>query len=257
MFNVWTFLLELVNFLVLVWILKRLLYGPIVEVINRRRQMIRGQMEEIEARQAALGQEKQRIEEQLANLARERERTVAEARSAAEEERRKILAEAGEQARQAAERLRAAVEAERQDAARDLQGRLIDEAVWVSGEILASVAAASLDDALVAAALRELDAVTPERARGLTAAAAGPQARVVSAHALTPDRRQAAEQRLRRLLGEGAAIEFGQDAALRAGVRIELGELVLEATLAAQIEALRRQAAARLEAAPAGAGESA
>ena len=35
-----TFLLEIINFLILVWILKRFLYRPVLEVITRRREQV-------------------------------------------------------------------------------------------------------------------------------------------------------------------------------------------------------------------------
>ena len=41
-----TFLLEIFNFLVLIWILKRFLYQPVLDVIARRRSMIENQLAE-------------------------------------------------------------------------------------------------------------------------------------------------------------------------------------------------------------------
>ena len=39
-FNVSTFILEIINFLILIWILQRLFYKPLLEVIAKRKQFI-------------------------------------------------------------------------------------------------------------------------------------------------------------------------------------------------------------------------
>jgi len=69
-----TFLLELVNFAVLVWLLQRFLYRPVLKVVRQRRQSIEDEMakaarlrEEAEALRAGLQGERQDWE-------RERER---------------------------------------------------------------------------------------------------------------------------------------------------------------------------------------
>ena len=66
-FSLSTFVLELINFLVLVWILKRFLYRPVLDIIARRREQIDATMAEakrIEDNAQAL---KQKYDERLDN----------------------------------------------------------------------------------------------------------------------------------------------------------------------------------------------
>ena len=62
-----TFLLEIINFLVLVWILKRFLYRPVLSVLDKRRKSIEESLNEATNRHTqaiALEQQyKQRLEE--------------------------------------------------------------------------------------------------------------------------------------------------------------------------------------------------
>ena len=39
-FNLSTFILEIINFLILIWILQRLFYKPLLEIIAKRKQFI-------------------------------------------------------------------------------------------------------------------------------------------------------------------------------------------------------------------------
>ena len=43
-----TFILEIINFLVLVWLLKRFFYKPVLNVINRRREQIQKKISDAE-----------------------------------------------------------------------------------------------------------------------------------------------------------------------------------------------------------------
>ena len=47
-FDIWTFLFQVINFLVLLFILKRVLYKPIREIIEKRRSLIRQRIDEAE-----------------------------------------------------------------------------------------------------------------------------------------------------------------------------------------------------------------
>ncbi len=68
-----TFVLELINFLVLVWILKRFLYKPILEVIARRKAGIEQVRAEAEDLHASAEQLRQQYEGRLAAWNRERQ----------------------------------------------------------------------------------------------------------------------------------------------------------------------------------------
>ena len=60
-----TFGFEIVNFLVLVWLLHRLLYRPVLAMIQRRRDEIAAQARQAEARQAEAEQRKAEYERRL------------------------------------------------------------------------------------------------------------------------------------------------------------------------------------------------
>ena len=63
-----TFVLEIINFLVLVWILKRFLYKPVMDVIARRREEI----EKTRAEAAQLQTDAQNLQQQYEERVRTR-----------------------------------------------------------------------------------------------------------------------------------------------------------------------------------------
>ncbi len=255
MFNWWTFLLEVVNFLILVYILKRLLYGPIVGVIRRRHQVVQEELADIERQRSELAEASRRQEEALSGMERERGRIVAEARAAADAERLSLLAVAREEARREQERQRSALAGERGRVLREVQGQVAEAALAVSGRLLEELAGQTLDGALTDLGLRRLSALPPEEAGRAMRSLPEPKVGVVSARPLSPARRAAFERALAGLPGP-PRVEFGEDASLAAGVRVEVGELILNATLAAQLDVVREIARAALEQAAGGEAEA-
>lgn len=88
-FNPWTFFLEVVNFVALAYVLRRLLYRPLSEAIERRRADVRRRQAEAEKARDEAEAIKKDLEEKLADLERQRLETVSQARQQAEAERKK------------------------------------------------------------------------------------------------------------------------------------------------------------------------
>src|SRR3990172_2764168 len=111
---------QALNFLVLVWLLKRFLYQPILEAIDAREQRIAKELADADAKKAEA--QKERAEFQHKNEAFEQQRAalLGKATDEAKAERQRLLAEA----RQAAD----ALTAKRQDALRSEQ-RSLNEAL--------------------------------------------------------------------------------------------------------------------------------
>lgn len=232
-----TFGLEIVNFLALVWILKRFLYQPVLAILAQRRAAIdstlaaareletgaRTQQAQYAARLADWEREKARALAQLQDeLARERDRRLeALEQQLAEERARQAAIEARQQALRWHELETAAI-AQAQRFARVVFGRL--SAPAVEHHLLDLL----LDD------WRQLPGDTLARLRAdLDASPDG--FRVVSAFPLPPAARARLGDALAQRLECPLAIDFAEDPALLAGFRIALGAWQLRLNLADDI----------------------
>ena len=73
-----TFILEIVNFLVLVWILKRFLYRPILQAIEERKARIEKNLADAKARQVEAEALEQQFQKRLADWENEKQKLRAE-----------------------------------------------------------------------------------------------------------------------------------------------------------------------------------
>lgn len=228
-----TFLLEIVNFLILVWILKHFLYRPVRSAIEARRERVAAALEQAEAtrdeaEQARAAFEAQRNALDQANaqardalereLAAERERRLAELREDLQRERDKAMA--------LAERERAELERRAQAGALALAGRF-------AGRLLGAVAGPELEARLVDLVIEQLPELPEQRREALTTAVDrnATEIRVQSAYPLPEHRRQALADALRGAAGREVTCSFSREPALIAGLAIDAGALLLGANL--------------------------
>jgi F-type H+-transporting ATPase subunit b len=228
-----TFALEVINFLVLVWLLKRLLYKPVLDVIEGRRAQEQRQVDEARALREEATALKAQYEQRLAHAAEDRERALAQLDSEIAAERTKRLAAVEAEAQADLERRRSlqARELEQRDAERER--RAVGLGARIASRLLDRLAGPALEDGLVELALQDLSSLPAEQREalraGLQEAEVAPQ--VASALALDAPRRQAITQALGALAGHPVTPAFVEDASLKAGLRVQAGSWVMMANL--------------------------
>jgi F-type H+-transporting ATPase subunit b len=232
-----SFVLELINFAVLVWILHRFLYKPVLAAIDRRRAAVEKSLAEAKAARDEAAALKSQVEERLSSW--ELERAEAKGKLAAElaAQREKALAETARAAEQERARL-AALQAkqERERRGADEQ-RALEQASAFAARLLERVSGPELDARLVELLAADLAALPDDQRQPLAEAAraAGGSVGVLSARPLAEAARKRLEQALAQQLGVECRGEYAVDASLLGGVRVALGPWLLQADLADEL----------------------
>lgn len=234
-----TFLLEIINFLVLVWILKRFFYQPLLDVIARRRASVDKTLQDAQAQQAEAGALKSRYESRLSDWEQERQAALATLDREIGTERTARLAAL--QADLAGEREKSRVAEQRsQEAARlHAEQTALAQGARFAARLLAVAAGPEVEQRL-ATLLREELAGLPAADREALRNAAGRTAdgiEVTSAWPLDEATRRALEDTLGTVLGRSAPVRYAQDPALLAGLRVTVGSRVLRANLQDELQA--------------------
>ena len=154
---------QALNFLILVWLMKRFLYKPILNAIDAREKRIAGELADADAKKAEAQKERDEFQHKSQEFDNERAALLKKATDDAETERRRLL----DEARLVADTLRA----KREEALRTEQRNLnLEITRWtqkqvfaISRKALADLAATSLEERMSEAFVQRL--------RGLTGAA--------------------------------------------------------------------------------------
>jgi len=233
-----TFLLEILNFLVLVWLLKRFLYRPVLEVIEERKARVEKALQQAQASQTQAQALREQYESRLADSRKQQEQARAQLHTEIEAERQKQM-----------EALRASMEDERERRkllqarqetaqASQVQKQALLQAGAFAGRLLDRVAGPETEARLTTMLMEELAGLPEARVADLRRAMSdqpGP-VRVTSAYPVPDDTRAALAAALEQLLTQRPQLEFAQDDTLIAGLRVAIGPWVLRASVQDELE---------------------
>ena len=233
-----TVVLEILNFLILVWILKRFLYQPVLDVIARRRAGIEQTLADAQTRHAeAMGLQEQ-YEGRLAEWDRERQQAREALARELDAERSRKLAELQTALEQEQEKVRVAGARRQADALRKLEETALLHATRFTTRLLQQASGPELEARLADLAIAGLTALPDKRIADLRNSHGKPPGaiRIASAFPLAGDQRQRLEQALASVAGPDIPQHFEQDSALLAGVRISFGSWVLGVNLQDELQ---------------------
>ncbi len=227
--DLWTLVLQGINFLVLVWLLQRFLYKPVRAVIAKRKELAQAAFVEAETAKKEADATRSALEADRAKLATERESVLNEAHKAMAAEREKLIEDAKRNAERVVGEGRAAIVAEREAALNGLRKEVASLASDLAGRLLAETGVAADGDALLAAVAGRIASLpADERAslvRELTAE--GARLTIVTAAPLADDVAGRWRARLAEALGEVGEIAFETDAELIGGAELRFPHAVM------------------------------
>ena len=236
-----TFALEILNFLVLIWLLQRFLYKPIKAAVAQRQATLEQGLKDAQLREqnaAALEREylhkiddwqveQNRQQQELQNqMARERESALEKVRDAANAEKA---------------RLQLLLEQDRAALEQHTREQAATAALQLTGRMLQRLAGEELDQALVNLLVEEMRQLPEQDKDGLRSALArhNDQITVVSARPLAESRVEQIRQALSQLASTDIQITTTIDPALISGLRVTVGARILHANLADELTFFR------------------
>ena len=217
-----TVVAQAINFLILVWLLKRFLYKPILHAIDEREKGIAAQLAQAEAKKAEAQKERDDFQHKNEAFDQERAALLKKATDEANGERQRLL----DEARKDADSLRA----KRQDALRNEQRNLSQEIIrWTQKEVfaitrktLADLATTSLEERMGDVFVQRLRALTGAAKEQLAAAlkTSTQPARVRSAFDLPPEQHAAIQKALNETFSADIHIQFETVPELVSGIEL-------------------------------------
>jgi len=93
MFNWWTFIFQIINFAVVAFLLYRLLFKPVKEIIQKRQEKLQEEKDALEKEKSTIEEIKKELDERLNKLEELRKSMLEEARAEAQLERKRLLEE--------------------------------------------------------------------------------------------------------------------------------------------------------------------
>lgn len=224
-----TFALQAVNFLVLVWLLKRFLFKPVGAIVAKRKTEIARAQAEAESARHSAEQARKEFESRQAQIEAGRQGILDQARAQLADERSKMI----EAARADMEKLKAAavkqVEEDQDNVARQMFDRSIQIAIGLARRLLQPFAASGLEELFLGRVIDHLDHLSAvERAALLSEFGRdGAHLIVTTAYPLSPADESKWRATLSERLGHNPQISFATDKELIAGAELKFPHAIL------------------------------
>lgn len=169
-FDWFTFIAQIFNFLVLVALLKRFLYGPIITAMQKREDEIAASQEELARHRREAEEQTEAYREKIEALDRRQHKMLAEAEQKVDELRKEMLAEARETVDRRRQDWMQAVEREKDALTRQLRRRACQEVVATSRRALEELAGADLEERIIVRFLERIEQMDEDLRREIQTA---------------------------------------------------------------------------------------
>jgi F-type H+-transporting ATPase subunit b len=243
--NWFTVIAQAINFLILVWLLKRFLYKPILNAIDQREKRIAVELADADAKKAEAQNERDEFQRKNEEFDRQRAALLSRATDEAQAQRQRLL----DEARKDADSLRA----KRQDALQNEQRNLSqDIARWTQKQVfavtrktLADLATSSLEERIGEVFVRRLRALTGAAKEQLAAAlkTSTQPARVRSAFDMSPEQHAAIQKALNETFSSDIRIQFETVPELIGGIELSANGQKVAWSIADYLATLEKNAA--------------
>ena len=213
---------QVINFLILVWLLKRFLYKPILHAIDAREKRIATELADADAKKAEARTERDEFQHKNEEFDQQRAALMSKATDEAQAERQRLL----EEARKAAD----ALSSKRQETLRNeahnlrqaISRRTQQEVFAIARKALTDLAGTSLEERMVDVFVRRLRESTEEE-KGLLISAlnASPGAVIVrTTFELPPEQCASTEGAIKETLGAETQVRFETAPDLIGGIEL-------------------------------------
>lgn len=213
---------QVLNFLILVWLMKRFLYQPILQAIDAREQRIARELADADTKKAEAQKESDAFERKNQEFDQQRDALLHQATEEAHAEGQRLL----DQARQAAEVLHAkrqdAMQREQQNLHDEITRRTRTEVFAIARKTLTDLAGASLEERISEVFRRRLGELDDEAKEGFAEIlkTSSDPVLVRSAFELPAEQRAAIQQALNETFAAEIPLRFETAADLISGIEL-------------------------------------
>ncbi|GAB2784268.1 ATP synthase subunit B [Rhabdobacter roseus] len=215
---------QIVNFLVLVWLLKRFLYKPILEAIDARERRVAAQLQEANTRMLEATQKGEVLAQKNEAFDHQRQELLQEAVDQAKAERKRLLEESRAEIQTLRLTLEQALRDEQGSAQQVVRARIQHEVIAISQQILTDLASQSLEEQMVAVFVERLKQLGETERKPLVTAFQSPSEQppltLYSAFELAADQRAMLQETLTQVLGSTPPLHFSTRPELLNGIEL-------------------------------------
>lgn len=216
---------QIINFLILVLLLKRFLYGPIVKAMTAREERIASQLAAARQKKEDAEQEEASLRQKIRDIEDQRQEMLAQAEGEAEAYKKKLFDQVRQEVEQVRQKWVESVQWQKETFLQNLKQRLVQEIFAISRRMLKELGNLEVEQRLLEVFLERLRQLAPEEGQALqdSLKETGGELFVTTAFELTSEARQMIAGQVQDLFGPNLALRFATSGELLAGIEMLTG----------------------------------
>ena len=213
---------QAINFLLLVWLMKRFLYKPVLKAIDAREKRIEEQLADARAQKMEAREEKEDFQRKNEIFDQERTELIKSAAEVAKSEKTRLLDEARSSAEALQAKWREGLEKDASRLEEDFQNRVRKDVFFIVRKTLSDLAGEELESKIIDLFLSRLQKMDAEERKSLARITKAPDTSVQlrTAFPLTDEQRNRIDQEVKKLFSLKEEPKFTVEKDLVAGIEL-------------------------------------
>ncbi len=244
-----TVVAQIINFLILVVLLKYLLYDRIIQAMEKREKNIRNRLEAADQKRKEAAKEAESYRKKEAEIESERRQILSKTTEEAEERRRKLAERARKEVDELQAKWRAEIQKEKEAFVQDFHRMTAKEVFNIAREAFRSLADADVEEKVGNVFLRRMQEMKKQDLDEIAASVQNANRRIVmrSGFDLSDEMREKVRRTMDQQIMEGIHIEYQTTPELLLGIELQSGDRKLTWSLEEYLANLEEKAVRLLD----------
>ena len=227
--NWFTVIAQIINFLILVFLLQRFLYKPIMQTIKKRQTMIDARWEEAEIAQQEAQREADSYRQQQEKLRRKEEAMTAQMRKKIEDEYQQLLIKARREVEEMQQKWRKSLVQEQSDFIRSLRQKIAEQTNVIARKALQDLANVDLEQQIIISFCQRLLEIDENQKQLITKSIQETHQPIIitSSFEISPENKLQIIKALQIQLINSNTLEFQVSTDLICGIKIKLAAYII------------------------------
>lgn len=232
---------QLINFLILLLLMRRFLYRPILNAMDEREQNITLRQREAKRRREEAEREAEEYRRLTSELESQRENILAESHTEAEEQRKEMIRNARQEVEHAQAAWYRAIEEEKEALLHELNQYASRQTILIARRALADLADAELEARIVDVFLKRLRATEDDVRRTMVSSLQSNDDNLIvtTAFQITEKQENQIRQTVEEGMGHNTEIDFEVDPSLVCGIEVKVPGHKISWSLSSYLDSLQ------------------
>ena len=238
-----TFFAQVVNFLILIALLQRFLYKPVIKAMDEREQKVSSELEEARLKKIEAEQKERELDKKHKDFESEKGKLMEEARREVDSRRQELMEQLRREITEIRSRWIEALESEKESFLNNLKEETGDRVIYLMDRVLADLSEQNLQQQTVDffdEKITKLDKEDASRLKKTLRQLNTVEAEIISSFELNREQKQRLENKIRQIAGIELECIFSTSDRLGFGLELRIGGWRLGWNLKSYLAELRR-----------------